>query len=719
MPRTRTARTNPFALTVAALFALVTALWGFGGGPAVAAEGSRTADTSRAPQPIQGRMVGATYTDDWHIYLTNSVGGRPEVVTSLDPLSPYHAEFDPLGARIAVSSYLGLYLARSDGSGATKVAGVTAFSDYSWHPSIPDRLLASARGGAAIITLTSPRTASAKLLPLAGAGSFPSVTFSPDGSRILAVNGTTRDVFIFDADGTHPRKQHLATDAHDVLWAPDGGLVYSDYDNTYHLAAGASTATVISTADTVGPRGYAPDGRLIIAEPSRYSMVFQAVDLDTGVVTDLPRPHVVLDHYSPQATRPLDLGSCDGVNATITGTAGNDTLRGTPGNDIIRGLGGNDVIEGLGGNDTLCGGDGNDTLDGGSGDDRVFGDAGDDRLAGGDGADRVGGGSGRDRIDAGPGDDRVDGGTEADTLLGGAGMDEIRGGFGDDAIDGGGDNDTIFGEGGADTLWGGAGHDYILGEYRWFTPPAGSDRIYGDAGDDMLRQAAGPAGTISGGPGNDQIAYAETAWGDAGDDRFRSVTTAHGGDGNDDLGFVRVAYGDAGDDSITMDTNVGCPTPCIADGGDGNDRLDGEVNNDTLLGGAGNDVLNGTLGNDRLDGGPGIDEIHGGFGNDTLSGGGDADRIEGDEGNDVISGDAGDDTLIGSIGNDTISGGDGDDTISAFDGNDSLAGDGGDDRLTGGVGNDNLNGGVGTDRCDGSAGTDTGVACEVRVSLER
>ncbi len=90
--------------------------------------------------------------------------------------------------------------------------------------------------------------------------------------------------------------------------------------------------------------------------------------------------------------------TCNGIAATIVGTAMDDDIDGTPGADVIVGLGGNDRINGLGGDDMICGGDGDDDLLGGDGDDALFGDAGDDVLEGGpdtdscDGGDAVTGG---------------------------------------------------------------------------------------------------------------------------------------------------------------------------------------------------------------------------------------------------------------------------------------------------------------------------------------
>ena len=116
------------------------------------------------------------------------------------------------------------------------------------------------------------------------------------------------------------------------------------------------------------------------------------------------------DTESTGVTPPL----CNGLAASIIGTAGNDTLNGTAGADIIAGLGGNDVINGLGGNDIICAGLGNDRVSGGDGNDLLRGDGGKDILNG---------GLGRDRLEGGAGNDQLNGGFLNDTCIGGPGTD--------------------------------------------------------------------------------------------------------------------------------------------------------------------------------------------------------------------------------------------------------------------------------------------------------
>ena len=119
--------------------------------------------------------------------------------------------------------------------------------------------------------------------------------------------------------------------------------------------------------------------------------------------------------------------TCQGLAATIVGTAGNDTIRGTSGRDVIVGLGGNDRIEGLAGHDVICGGPGADTILGGWGNDRLSGGNGADTIRGGNGADILRGGNGQDTLAGQQGGDHLIGGAHGDALTGGLGMDTCWG----------------------------------------------------------------------------------------------------------------------------------------------------------------------------------------------------------------------------------------------------------------------------------------------------
>jgi hypothetical protein len=117
--------------------------------------------------------------------------------------------------------------------------------------------------------------------------------------------------------------------------------------------------------------------------------------------------------------------NCEGHEATIVGTNGDDIIWGTAGDDVIVGLDGNDIIRGLEGNDVLCGDNGRDRLFGGFGSDELYGGKKNDILKGDQGADLLFGQPGIDRMFGGPGADYVHGGS--------------------------GTRDKIFGKGGRDT----------------------------------------------------------------------------------------------------------------------------------------------------------------------------------------------------------------------------------------------------------------------------
>ncbi|SFO11228.1 DUF4214 domain-containing protein [Sphingomonas sp. OK281] len=203
---------------------------------------------------------------------------------------------------------------------------------------------------------------------------------------------------------------------------------------------------------------------------------------------------------------------------------------------------------------------------------------------------------------------------------------------------------------------------------------------------------------------------------------------------------------------VTTTVTANNTSSLVADGGEGNDFLQGTIASDILNGGNGNDTasfvnafsagsttgvtvdlnVQGTAqntvaaGNDTLSG---IENLIGSALNDILTGNADANVIEGGLGNDTLVGGAGNDTasyagatagvtvslaLQGSAQNTGITG---TDTLSGFQNllgsafNDGLSGDAAENVLSGGDGNDTLNPGVNTggavDLLDGGAGSDT------------
>ncbi|MFI5378630.1 MAG: calcium-binding protein [Tepidisphaerales bacterium] len=166
----------------------------------------------------------------------------------------------------------------------------------------------------------------------------------------------------------------------------------------------------------------------------------------------------------------------------------------------------------------------------------------------------------------------------------------INGGAGNDFIANGAGSipSLLIGGPGNDTLSGGNGNDTLIGG-------PGNDRLYGQGGDDLLDGGPGND-TIIGGPGNDTVTYAG---------RTKPVT----------VDLSRGTGGEAGEhDYISGVENI--------IGGNGNDLLIGDDNDNIIWGGPGNDTIVGNGGHDTLYGGDGNDLFYAMDGiSDTIDGG--------------------------------------------------------------------------------------------------
>jgi len=317
---------------------------------------------------------------------------------------------------------------------------------------------------------------------------------------------------------------------------------------------------------------------------------------------------------------------------------------------------------------------------------------------------------------------------------------------GDDTITCDAANDTLNALDGNDRLDGGAGNDTLNGGN-------GDDTLIGAAGTDGLTGSAGSAGndTFVGGLGNDTYNFdIDSA---LGADTVTEVT----GEGTDTITFsgsttgVVLDLGVAGTQSVHANLTIDLTNPQVenATGGNGNDTLTGNGNNNTLNGGNGNDTLYGVSGNDSLTGAAGNDALYGGAGNDSSTGGAGNDALVGGLGNDTYNFDI--DSALGADaiteltgeGTDTITfagstggvaldlGGPGVQTVhpnlaldltlaqvegaTGGNGNDTLTGNGLSNTLNGGSGNDTLYGLSGNDSLTGAAGDPRRVG---RILLE-
>jgi Ca2+-binding RTX toxin-like protein len=294
-----------------------------------------------------------------------------------------------------------------------------------------------------------------------------------------------------------------------------------------------------------------------------------------------------------------------------------------------------------------------------------------------------------------------------DTANAGAGDDLVEGGDGADNINGDADNDRLYGEAGRDEIDGGSGNDEAYGGLD-------PDIVQGRAGADKLAGQAG-ADVVTGDEGDDEVYAGDPV----------ALATALS------LAETQAASGLKGE---------------WLDGGEGNDIVVAEADNDQLMGGGGADIMVGGAGDDNLvgdmertlvnidtwavtreiiQGNPVLyqltynaeaqvavspngagDKLYGGAGADWIFAGAGSDYVEGGTGDDVAFGEAGDDVLIGGIGNDVLVGDnpgvvavadEGGDYLDGGDGDDNLQGNGGADVLIGGRGNDTLSGGAGRD----------------------
>ncbi|MGB7156872.1 MAG: hypothetical protein WBD40_02325 [Tepidisphaeraceae bacterium] len=227
--------------------------------------------------------------------------------------------------------------------------------------------------------------------------------------------------------------------------------------------------------------------------------------------------------------------------------------------------------------------------------------------------------------------------------------------------------------------------------------------------------------TLTGGNGNDKLAYLGAAAADLSGNDGNDVVT--GGNGNDLL------FGGLGDDLISTGAGnnlaVGGANNDQLFGGTGKDTLRGEGGDDTASGGGGDDTIEGGAGNDDLEGGADDDLILADAGADTANGGAGNDTVKGEDDNDFLIGDADDDLILGGSGADFIAAdvvtfvggamigslepGGGDDTVLGESGNDIIFGQGGDDSIEGNAGGDAINGGAGNDKLIGGSASVVGA----------
>jgi hypothetical protein len=299
---------------------------------------------------------------------------------------------------------------------------------------------------------------------------------------------------------------------------------------------------------------------------------------------------------------------------SLFGNAGEDLLRSGSAAERLFGGIGNDTINGKRGNDAINGGDGNDTLRGGDGNDVVDGNRGNDTGLLGAGEDAF-------RWDPGDGSDVVEGQDGADTLLFiGAGVAESF------DVSANGERVKFFRDVANITM------DLNDTEFIDVQALGGNDNaVLNDTTGTGLKSVVLDLEAAIGGGAGDGAADSVTVNGTNDPDDIQITATGNAVDVNGAPVTVQIDHSEAANDKLTVNGLGGADTITagrglaaliqlvinggaeidVLTGGDGDDRIVGQQQNDSMFGGAGNDTLVWNPGDAN-------DLVEGQAGNDTM-----------------------------------------------------------------------------------------------------
>jgi len=299
---------------------------------------------------------------------------------------------------------------------------------------------------------------------------------------------------------------------------------------------------------------------------------------------------------------------------SLFGNTGEDLLRSGSAAERLFGGVGNDTIDGKRGNDAINGGDGNDTLRGGTGNDAIDGSRGDDTGLLGAGDDSF-------RWDPGDGSDVVEGQDGADTLrFNGAGVAENF------DVSANGERVKFFRDVANITM------DLNDTEFIDVQALGGNDNaVLNDTTGTGLKSVVLDLEAAIGGGAGDGAADSVTVNGTNDPDDIQITATGNAVDVNGAPVTVQIDHSEAANDKLTVNGLGGADTITagrglaaliqlvinggaevdVLTGGDGDDRIVGQQQNDSMFGGAGNDTL-------VWNPGDGSDLVEGEAGNDTM-----------------------------------------------------------------------------------------------------
>ena len=417
-----------------------------------------------------------------------------------------------------------------------------------------------------------------------------------------------------------------------------------------------------------------------------------------------------------------------GITATLNDTGADVVVTHDGETDTLRNI---ENIQGTVGNDTLIGNAQNNTFSGGvGGADTLSGLGGDDRL--------IGGGFTVTSTNSAPSQPDIT--KPASTSNGSMATAVATAGFFDVDANPNITNSTSIPHATINATAAGGIYEF----YRIDVTVAGSTGIFDIDGtgtlDDSILEVLNAAGTV--------IANNDTGPGDpgttTGDDAYVTYTFATAG-----TYYIRVSRYVTGVVAqpplagqtyqlnislqnaavVTTTVTANSTSSLVADGGEGNDFVQGTIANDTLTGGNGTDTVSFATAFSTTAAGvtfslaqQGTAQNTGAAGTDTVTG---FENVIGSQYNDTLTGDAGNNTIEGGLGNDTLTGGFGNDTASyagatagvtvslgllgqaqntVAAGTDTLAGI---ENLLGSAFNDTLTGNTAENILSGGAGDDT------------
>src|SRR5829696_1349414 len=381
-----------------------------------------------------------------------------------------------------------------------------------------------------------------------------------------------------------------------------------------HLTlTGDATGDNIVLTDDVGANPKLKHN-LPVSDPVGANGIDSATDFNPtpGAITTLPADgSIVVTVNTLGGNDNINLSAANIKTPTIDGGEGDDIIVGSPKVDTIRGGAGTDRITGFRGGETIEGQAGNDVMIWNNGD-------GNDHNEGGDGIDETlittgsaddqmtitplaGGRTFFDRSNA-PFNVNMGPDVEKLTLTSFAGDDKLEtapgvslpmtidAAPGADTITTGTGPDRIVGDRGNDVMNGGAGDDTLV-----WNNGDGTDDMNGQDGLDRIENNLGSANDVS------QVKV------DGGKVRYDRVNAPFGLNIASSEVLEINSFG--GNDTLDVSPGVGSLLAITADGGSGDDRLNGGDEADTFLGGLGNDTLEPGAGSDAADGQAGDDTL--------------------------------------------------------------------------------------------------------------